>query len=73
MLRASVAPEVPGWLVFHVPAYPGWTASVDGEARPLVPANGLFQAVAVRPGDRDVTFSFDVLYSMLPSGAGGRP
>ena len=71
MLRASIAPDVPGWLVFHVPAYPGWTASVDGEPRPLVPANGLFQAVAVRPDDREVTFQFDLLTSILASRGGG--
>ena len=33
--------------------------SVDGEERPLLPANHVFRAVEVGPGDRNVVFSFE--------------
>ena len=38
---------------------PGWTAQVDGHARPLHEYDGVFQAVAVPAGTHKVTFGFE--------------
>jgi hypothetical protein len=62
-LVAEIDPEADGFVVHHELRTAGWTASVDGERRPLLPANGLFQAVPVSPGDRRVVFEFSPLGS----------
>lgn len=41
----------PSWLVVHELRQPGWGIRIDGQPRDAVPANGLFQAVRVVPGD----------------------
>jgi hypothetical protein len=46
------------YLVLTDSYYPGWTARVDGVDRPIARANLFFRAVALRPGDREVTFSY---------------
>ena len=51
----------PGFLVLHENAYPGWTATVDGEEQPILKANVLFQAIAIEPGDHEVRFVFNPL------------
>ncbi|MBW2269465.1 MAG: YfhO family protein [Deltaproteobacteria bacterium] len=38
--------------------YPGWQAEIDGERVPILPANHLFRAVAVKPGNKRVVFSY---------------
>ena len=38
--------------------YPGWSARVDGEERPILLANYFFRAVAVEPGETEVVFSY---------------
>lgn len=38
--------------------YPGWIAEVDGEARKILRANGMFRAVRVGPGDSEVRFVY---------------
>ena len=45
-------------LVFADAPYPGWTARVDGEPAPLVPANVLGKAVAVPSGRHRVELEF---------------
>lgn len=47
-----------GFLVLTDTYYPGWSALVDGQERPIELANFFFRAVEVRPGDREVVFRF---------------
>ncbi|MFV1988240.1 MAG: hypothetical protein ACC682_13225 [Gemmatimonadota bacterium] len=46
------------YLVLTDSHYPGWVARVDGVERPIEQANLFFRAVALQPGDREVTFSY---------------
>jgi hypothetical protein len=39
-------------------AYPGWTATADGQARPLLTANALFRGVQLSAGEHLVEFGF---------------
>ncbi|WP_071901266.1 YfhO family protein [Cystobacter ferrugineus] len=45
-------------LVLNDAYYGGWTASVDGEPVPILPANGAVRAVAVPPGEHQVVFRY---------------
>ena len=54
----QVQQSSPGWLLLSDSWYPGWQATVDGESRPILRANTLFRAVAIRPGDREVIFEY---------------
>lgn len=54
----AVDAKAPGYLVLVDTYFPGWQASVDGDRRPIRPANGLFRAVRVETGDREVRFSY---------------
>lgn len=58
--RVEVASEAPaaGLLVLSDTYYPGWHASIDGEPAPILRANGLFRAVAVRAGEHRVVFEY---------------
>ncbi len=57
-IRVSVSPSTAGYLVLTDSHYPGWSAHVDGQERPILLANYFYRAVAVRPGDREVVFSY---------------
>ena len=57
-IRISVSPTVAGYLVLTDSDYPGWSAHVDGEERPILLANYFYRAVPVRPGDREVVFTY---------------
>ncbi len=39
--------------------YPGWKAYVEGEERPVTPADGVFRSVAVEPGTQSVVFRYE--------------
>ena len=47
-----------GYVVLAQSLYPGWSATVDGQAAPLVVAEHLYQAVAVPAGAHTVAFTF---------------
>ena len=48
----------PGYLVLTDSYYPGWQATVDGEAVEIERANGLFRAVRVSGGKHRVVFEY---------------
>lgn len=48
----------PAYLVLADTYYPGWEASVDGAAAPIVRANVMFRAVAVPSGRHQVEFVY---------------
>ena len=54
--------EVPGapgaWLLYADAMYPGWHASIDGDAAPIAEANLAFKAVWVPSGAHEVRFWF---------------
>jgi Bacterial membrane protein YfhO len=60
--------ESPGLLVMAESYYPGWTATVNGEPIPCLPANGWMRAVPVPAGDSRVVLIFQSNY--LAAGAG---
>ncbi|MGE4608814.1 MAG: hypothetical protein AAEJ52_18935 [Myxococcota bacterium] len=46
------------WLVLTDTDFPGWLASIDGEATPIYRANGLYRAVRVPVGARRASFTY---------------
>jgi hypothetical protein len=57
--RVAVRADGPGFLVLADIAYPGWTASVDGQPVPIYRANYLFRALELPAGSHDVLFRFE--------------
>ncbi len=48
-----------GLLVYLDTYYPGWTARVDGEERPILEVAGIFRGIEVREGDRRVEMAYE--------------
>ncbi|MSU34698.1 MAG: hypothetical protein EXS36_06225 [Pedosphaera sp.] len=57
-ITADIASPVPGFAVFAETYYPGWTATLDGRALPILRANGVMQAVAIPAGRHQLEFRF---------------
>jgi hypothetical protein len=56
VLRADV--RSPALLVLADAYFPGWQATVDGAAAPILRANLMFRAVALAPGTHEIIFSY---------------
>lgn len=56
--EAVVRLEQPGWLVLMESFDPGWRATVDGHATPILRANGLFQAIPIPAGGHTVRWEY---------------
>ena len=57
-VRLRVRRDAPGWLVAQQSYYPGWRATVDGEAAPVRRVNGAFLGVPVPEGERIVELGY---------------
>ena len=58
-LIAAVETDREAILVLSEIAYPGWRATVDGQATPVYTANYTFRAVRVPPGRHTIRVAFD--------------
>ena len=58
LVRVRVEVPDTGYLVLLDAYYPGWMATVDGAAEPIMRANSMFRAVLVPAGDHTVEFRF---------------
>lgn len=58
VVELSARLEKPGLLILADQFYPGWEATVDGQPRPIVCADGALRGVFLGPGTHTVRFSF---------------
>jgi hypothetical protein len=54
----TTASSTGGWVVISASYDPGWSASVDGRATQLCPADGMLMAVWVPPGDHTLWLEY---------------
>jgi len=57
-LALDVTSQTPAVLVLSELSYPGWRATVDGRAAPLLNADGMLRAVALEAGSHQVEMRF---------------
>jgi uncharacterized membrane protein YfhO len=57
-LTVDVATDARGVVVVADAWYPGWVATVDGEAAPLFPVDGLFRGIEVPEGEHTIELSY---------------
>jgi len=70
-LRLRVESDAPGLLVLSEAYFPGWQATVNGEAWPILRANVALRALALPPGAHDVALRYDPPLYRLAFGLGG--
>lgn len=58
-------------LVLTEQHYPGWTVTVDGEARELVLVDGIFRGVELDAGEHEVVFRYEPTHWRLALGLAG--
>ena len=58
-ISGTVTADAPGLLAFSIPANKGWSATVNGKAVDLIPANVSFFAVPIEAGENVVALSFE--------------
>jgi hypothetical protein len=56
--RVALTASGPGTLVLSDTYFPGWIASVDGQAAPIAPHDRLLRAVVLGPGRHEVVMSY---------------
>jgi hypothetical protein len=56
--RVGVSGAEPSLVVVAEADFPGWEATVDGEAAPVLRADGAFLGVAVGPGDHEIELRY---------------
>jgi uncharacterized membrane protein YfhO len=56
----EIEADVPsaGWVVISDTWYPGWRASVDGEAAQILHANYLFRGLYLEPGEHTIVLAY---------------
>lgn len=69
----TVQAAQPGYLILNDAYYPGWEATVNGEAVPVYRANAMFRAVAVPVGESDVIFRYAPWWLPVTGWVGGMP
>jgi O-antigen/teichoic acid export membrane protein len=57
-LSISATVQGTGWLVLTDQLAPGWSATVDGVAAPVLPADGILRAVRLTTGTHQVAFRY---------------
>ena len=57
-IRVLTESSAAGYLVLTDAYYAGWSATVDGNSAPIVPANFAFRAVPLAPGRHEVLFTY---------------
>jgi hypothetical protein len=69
--RVQVRVTGPGYLVLTDAHYPGWTATLDGQPVPILPADLMFRAVALPPGEHEIVFRYSPVSVWLGMGLSG--
>lgn len=57
-LIAEIDAPAAGVVVIHETYFPGWSATVDGVAHQVVPANGMFRAILVDAGSHRIVMKY---------------
>ncbi len=57
-LSFTITSSTGGFLVLGSPAFPGWTARLDGQPVPLATIEGVLPAVRLGPGTHQLTFAY---------------
>jgi hypothetical protein len=61
LIRVEVEAATAGYLVLLDTFYPGWVATVDGQATPIYPANVIGRAIFIPAGQHIVLFKYQPL------------
>lgn len=57
-LRLRSVSDTGGWMVVSAMTFPGWAASIDGQPAQLFPADYIFSALRVPPGEHEIVLSY---------------
>jgi hypothetical protein len=70
-LAVHVEAEQAGYLLLLDTYYPGWTVKLDGQAVPLLQANGAFRAVQVPAGEHEIIFAYQPVSLLVGAAISG--